>query len=143
MLVAGTVNPVERRAELRDWQHLADLYELRFKRSLPVTPEEWTQFLERAEVIFDLAEIRSTRVSSPPELLAQLESERAKQRTMRIIAVAMVAVAFAFGVAVIMRIVRAETSNASASPSSAPSLSASAAASASASASASAPMRAR
>ncbi len=74
VLVAGTVNQVERRAELRDFDHVAILHEVRFRRTLEISPQEWEQFLRRAEAVLNASGIQSMRTPPPRELLDQRRS---------------------------------------------------------------------
>jgi hypothetical protein len=71
ILVVGTVNPIERRAELRDHDHIATLNEVRFGTPIDITPQEWEQFLRKAEVVLNGADIQSLRTPPTHELLAQ------------------------------------------------------------------------
>lgn len=71
VVVAGSVDPVAAMAELRTYEHVAILHELRFDKPLEITPEEYQQFLAKADVVLNLARIRGTRLPTPPELLAQ------------------------------------------------------------------------
>ena len=74
VLVAGTVNQVERRAELRDYDHLAILNEVRFRQPIDISQQEWEQFLRKAEVVLNGAGIQSMRTPPPRELLDQRRS---------------------------------------------------------------------
>jgi hypothetical protein len=74
MLVAGTVNQVERRAELRDFDHLAIMYEVRFRNTLELTSPAWEEFLRKAEVVLNAAGIQSMRTPPPRDLLNQRRS---------------------------------------------------------------------
>jgi translation initiation factor IF-2 len=71
VVVTGTVDPVLSTAELRTFEHVAIAHELRFKRPLEITGEEYADFLAKADVVMNLARIKVTRVGPPPELLAQ------------------------------------------------------------------------
>jgi hypothetical protein len=73
-LVAGTVNQVERRAELRDFDHVAITHEVRFRQPLDIKNQEWEQFLRKAEVVLNDAGIQSMRTPPPRELLEQRRS---------------------------------------------------------------------
>lgn len=76
-VLAGTVNPVTGTAEVRTYEHVAVQHELRFDKPLEITPEEYADFLAKADVVLNLARIRATRVPAPSELLAQ---RKAKQK---------------------------------------------------------------
>lgn len=71
VFVAATMNPAERRADLRDYDHVSILYELRHRGSFPITSKEWEEFLHQAEVVFNGAGVQSMRTPPPRELLMQ------------------------------------------------------------------------
>ncbi|MBX3259170.1 MAG: hypothetical protein KIS78_06900 [Labilithrix sp.] len=71
VVVAGTVDPVTSFAEVRTFEHVAVLHELRFRRPLEITADEYTEFLTKLDVVLNLARVRSRRVPPSPELLAQ------------------------------------------------------------------------
>lgn len=71
VIVAGTVDPVIGSAELRTFEHVAVLHEVRFKRPLEINGDEYADFLSKANVVLNLARVRATQVPTPPELLAQ------------------------------------------------------------------------
>jgi translation initiation factor IF-2 len=75
-VIAGTVDPVTSTAELRTFEHVAILHELRFKQPLEISGEEWDDFLAKADVVMNLARVRAARVGPPPELLAQRKAQR-------------------------------------------------------------------
>ena len=75
-VIAGTVDPVTSIAELRTFEHVAILHELRFKQPLEITGEEYADFLAKADVVLNLARVKATRVGPPPELLAQKKAQR-------------------------------------------------------------------
>jgi hypothetical protein len=85
VLVGGTVNQVEKSAELRDYAHMCMMHEVRFRKRLEITQPEWEQFLRKAEVVLREAEMRCDRVGPTKELLAQ---RRKMTRVSRIAAVA-------------------------------------------------------
>ncbi len=76
MVIAGTVDPVTSTAELRTFEHVAILYELRFKQPLEITGEEYADFLAKADVVLNLARVRAVRVGPPPELLAESKARK-------------------------------------------------------------------
>lgn len=78
-VVAGSVNGVEQWAELRDWDHVALVYRLRFKRPIGLTQEEWQAFLERAETALHGAEITTRRMPPSPALLEEARQERLRR----------------------------------------------------------------
>ena len=71
MVVAGTVDPVTSTAEVRTFEHVAVLHELRFRRPLEINAEEYASFLAKLDVVLNLARVRSKRVPPSQELLAQ------------------------------------------------------------------------
>lgn len=71
VIVAGTVDPVTSSAEVRTFDHVAVLHELRFRRPLEINAEEYADFLMKLDVVLNLARVRSRRVPPPSELLAQ------------------------------------------------------------------------
>ena len=74
VLVAGTVNQVERRAELRDYDHVTIMNQVRFRTTVDISLQEWEQFLRKAEVVLNRAGIQSMRTPPPRELLEQRRS---------------------------------------------------------------------
>jgi hypothetical protein len=76
VVVAGMVDPVTSTAEMRTFDHVAILHELRFDRPLEIDAEEYDSFLRKADVIMNLARVRVTRVPPPPDLLAQRRAKR-------------------------------------------------------------------
>lgn len=74
VFVAGTVNQVERRAELRDYDHVTIMHEVRFRHALEISNQEWEQFLRKAEVVLNGAGIQSMRTPPPRDLLEQRRS---------------------------------------------------------------------
>jgi hypothetical protein len=71
VLVGGTVNQVEKVAELRDYAHMCMMHEVRFRKRLEITRAEWEQFLRKAEVVLREAEMHCERVGPTKDLLAQ------------------------------------------------------------------------
>lgn len=71
MVIAGTVDPVLSTAELRTFEHVAILHELRYQKPLEISGEEYTDFLKKADVVLNLARVRGKHVGPSPELLAQ------------------------------------------------------------------------
>lgn len=76
MVIAGTVDPVTSTAELRTFEHVAVLHELRFKQPLEITGEEYDDFLAKAEVVLNLARVKAKRVGPPPELVAESKARK-------------------------------------------------------------------
>lgn len=71
VLVGGTVNQVEKTAELRDYAHMCIMHEVRFRKRLEISQSEWEQFLRKAEVVLREAEMQCERVGPTKDLLAQ------------------------------------------------------------------------
>lgn len=103
VFVAGTVNQVERRAELRDFDHVAIMHEVRHRGPLDISPQEWEQFLRKAEVVLNGAGIQSMRTPPPRELL---EQRRSSQRISKGAVIALVIVAL-LALVVLWRVVLA------------------------------------
>ncbi|MBX3227409.1 MAG: hypothetical protein KIT84_13730 [Labilithrix sp.] len=103
VFVAGTVNQVEKRADLRDFDHVAIMHEVRHRSALEISPQEWEQFLRKAEVVLNGAGIQSMRTPPPRELL---EQRRSAQRVSKGAIVALVVVAL-LALIVIWRVVLA------------------------------------
>ncbi|MBX3192884.1 MAG: hypothetical protein KF819_38220 [Labilithrix sp.] len=76
VVVAGVVDPVTSTAELRTFEHVAILHELRFNRPLEISDEEYNQFLSKADVVLNLARVKGKHVPAPPELLARRKALR-------------------------------------------------------------------
>ena len=68
-IVAGSVNPLEKFAELRTFEHALLVHQIRFETPLEITPPEWEQLLRKAEVVLKLANIETARVGPSPDLL--------------------------------------------------------------------------
>lgn len=68
-VIAGTVNRIEKHAELRTFEHALLVHEIRSKKPLEITPPEWEQLLRKAEVFLQIANIESARVGPSPDLL--------------------------------------------------------------------------
>lgn len=71
VVMVGTVNPVTSTGELRTYDHVAIQHELRFRKPLEITPDEFDDFMRKCDVVMNLARIRTQKVPAPPELLAQ------------------------------------------------------------------------
>lgn len=71
VVVAGTVDPVTSTAEVRTFEHVAMLHELRFRRPLEINADEYAEFLKKLDVVLNLARVRAKRVPASAELLAQ------------------------------------------------------------------------
>jgi hypothetical protein len=69
VVVAGTVDPVTSTAEVRTFEHVAMLHEVRFGKPLEINHEEYADFLYKLDVVLNLARIRPIRFPPPPDLL--------------------------------------------------------------------------
>jgi hypothetical protein len=76
LVIAGTVDPVTSTAELRTFEHVAILHELRYNRPLEISDEEYADFLAKTDVVLNLARVKGKRVGPSAELLAQRKSLR-------------------------------------------------------------------
>lgn len=80
-IVAGSVNPVEKHAELRTFEHAFLVHQIRFGTVFEVSEREWEQLLKRLETVLDLANIATVRVGPPPEVLADARRAKLRRRT--------------------------------------------------------------
>lgn len=103
-IVAGHVNQVEKRAELRDHEHVCMMHEVRFRKSLEITAHEWEQLLRKAEVVLGKAGITCVRVGPTKDLLAQ---RKGLTRVNKLAAAALVVV-LVLAALVVARIVSAQ-----------------------------------
>jgi hypothetical protein len=76
IIVAGTVDPVTSTAEIRTFEHVAILHELRFDVPVQITADEYAEFLRKAAVVMNLARVRSREVPPSPETVAQLAAKK-------------------------------------------------------------------
>lgn len=76
IVIAGTVDPVTSTAELRTFEHVAVLHELRYKQPLEINGEEYDDFLRKADVVLNLARVKAKRVGPSAELIAQQRAMR-------------------------------------------------------------------
>ena len=75
VVVAGTVDPVTSTAEIRTFDHVAILHEVRFRRPLEINEEEYAEFLKKLAVVLNLARVRPRQVPPSAELLAQRKAQ--------------------------------------------------------------------
>jgi hypothetical protein len=80
VIVAGSVNPIEKWAELRTFEAASLTHDLRFDKALDITPAEWEQFLRKAEVVLHLANIETGRVGPSPDLLTDSRRKKGLRR---------------------------------------------------------------
>jgi hypothetical protein len=76
IVIAGIVDPVARTADLRTFEHVALLHELRYRRPLEINGEEYADFLAKADVVLNLARVKARHVGPPAELLARQRALR-------------------------------------------------------------------
>jgi hypothetical protein len=79
-IVAGSVNPVEKHAELRTFEHAFLVHQIRFGSAFEISVAEWEQLLRRIEVVLELAGIESARVGPSPDLLREARRKRLGRR---------------------------------------------------------------
>lgn len=80
VILCGSVNPIEKFAELRSYEHAFLAQQLRFAKPLEITPPEWEQLLRRAEDVLRLANIESARVGPSPDLLRDARNKKSGRR---------------------------------------------------------------
>ena len=76
VIIAGTVDPVRGTAELRTFEHVAILHELRYQRPLDISGEEYEDFLRKADVVLNLARIKANHIPPSAELFAKQKARR-------------------------------------------------------------------
>lgn len=76
MVTAGTVDPVTSTAEIRTFEYVAVMHELRYRRPLEINGEEYADFLAKCDVVLNLARVKAKRVGPSGELLAQQKAQR-------------------------------------------------------------------
>jgi hypothetical protein len=79
-VIAGSVNPIEKHAELRTFEHAFLVHQIRFKKPLEITPPEWEQLLKKTEDILQLANIETVRVGPSPDLLRAARQTKSGRR---------------------------------------------------------------
>ena len=122
-VIAGSVNPVQKHAELRTFEHACLVYEMRFKKALDITPQEWEQLLRKAEIVLQLANIETARVGPSPDLLRDARAtKRGRRAPPGVLALFVVVVALAITVAglVVRKIVASRHASVSNVPSGPP-----------------------
>ncbi|MBS2011864.1 MAG: hypothetical protein JST00_03160 [Deltaproteobacteria bacterium] len=107
VVVAGTVDPVLSTAELRTFEHVAILHELRFQRPLEITGEEYADFMSKCDVVMNLARIKVTKVGPSPEMLARKRATLSRRISIPallfFVVVMLLAAAVVYKVALVMR----------------------------------------
>ena len=76
VIVGGSVDGVNKRAELRDFDYVRLVHALRFESPLDLNEAEWEQFLRKAEVVLKQGEITTARIPPPADVLRQASSRR-------------------------------------------------------------------
>lgn len=79
-IVAGSVNPLEKHAELRTFEHACLVHQVRFARPFEISLAEWEQLLRKLEVVLELANIESVRVGPSPDLLREARQTKLGRR---------------------------------------------------------------
>ncbi|MDB4940950.1 MAG: hypothetical protein JWP97_484 [Labilithrix sp.] len=104
-VIAGTVDPVRSIAELRTFEHVAILHELRFGKPLEISGDEYDGFLKKADVVLNLARIKAKHVGPSAELQARQRSRRRMSTPVLLafIAVMVLAGIVAYRVALVLR----------------------------------------
>jgi hypothetical protein len=72
VVVVGTVDAVSRVAEVRTFDHVSLLHQVRFGRDLQIHAEEYGNFLAKLNLVFSVARIRRTISFTPPDLIASV-----------------------------------------------------------------------
>jgi len=75
-IVVGTVDPVSRTGEVRTYEHVASLHQLRFGGPVAISPEAYAGLLRKLDIVLGLARIRTRRVGRPADLLVTAASYR-------------------------------------------------------------------
>lgn len=105
VVVVGSIDPVTRSGEIRTFDHVAMIHELRFKRPLEITPAEYAGFIAKLDVVLTLSRIHVVRVPPPPSLLAEHRSAaRTAPSAEKLVAMAAVGVAALFGTLLLLRL---------------------------------------
>jgi hypothetical protein len=100
-IIAGSVNPVEKHAELRTFEHAFLVHQIRFDTTFDISVGEWEQLLRKMEIVLELANIESARVGPSPDLLRESREKKLGRRTSpRALIVFLVVLVLAVAVAV-------------------------------------------
>ncbi len=76
VIVGGSVDGVNKRADLRDFAYVHIVHTLRFESPLDLNEAEWEQFLRKAEVVLKQSEITTRRIPPPRDLLQQASAKK-------------------------------------------------------------------
>lgn len=106
-VVTGVVDPVLSTCELRTFEHVAVLHEIRFQRPLEITGDEYADFIAKCDVVMNLARIKVTKVGPTPDLLARKRAASSKRISLPallfFVVVMLLAAAVVYKVALVMR----------------------------------------
>lgn len=103
VVIAGSVNPVEKHAELRTFEHAFLFQQVRFAKPLEITVAEWERLLRKAEDVLQLANIEVARVGPSPDLLREARQTKSGRRvSSRALAVFLVVLVLALAVAALV-----------------------------------------
>ena len=80
-ILAGSVNPIEKHAELRTFEHAFLVHQIRFATAFEISVAEWEQLLRKFEVVLELANIETVRVGPSPDLLRESRQKKLGRRT--------------------------------------------------------------
>ncbi|MBS2011865.1 MAG: hypothetical protein JST00_03165 [Deltaproteobacteria bacterium] len=80
VIVAGSVNALEKWGELRTYEHATLTHEMRSDAPMGITPAEWEQLLRKAEAVLHLAGIETGRVGPSPNLLTEHRRKRGHRK---------------------------------------------------------------
>lgn len=85
VVVAGTVDPVTSTAEVRTFEHVAALHEVRFRRPIELHADEYASFVAKLDVVFKLARVRPRSTPPPADLLAQRAALRRRAQLVTVL----------------------------------------------------------
>lgn len=103
VVVAGSIDPVTSTGEVRTYEHVAMVHEVRFRRPLEITPAEYAAFIAKLDVVLTLSRVRATRVPPPAPLAAQHRA-LGTLTPARVVGVVAGFVAAAFALLVVLRL---------------------------------------
>lgn len=74
-IVVGAVDPVTSTGEVRTFDHVALLHELRFRRPLEINADEFGAFLRKVDIVMAVARVRIQRVPPTPDIIAERRAQ--------------------------------------------------------------------
>ena len=80
VVVAGSVNLIEKHGELRTFEHAFLVHELRSGKALDISVAHWEQLLRKLEEVLHLANIETARVGPSPNLLRDAREKKESRR---------------------------------------------------------------